>query len=103
MSVAAQLTSVDETISSGTSAAVGMASIALIHVLDLQAKLQETPYMGVTYVGLILAAIATAVLLLHERARRTSWYADGGIAGATLIGYAVNRTIGMPGMSDRSR
>jgi hypothetical protein len=34
------------------------------------------------------------------RDERRSWLAALGIAGATLVAYAVNRTVGMPGAMD---
>jgi len=80
-------------------AVVGLLGIALIHLLDLQAKLDETPYLGVLYVVLIIAAVATAGALIHLDDRR-AWLSAGGLALLTLLGYAVNRTVGMPSATE---
>jgi hypothetical protein len=77
-------------------AAIGLAGIALIHVLDLPGKLQETPYLGVAYLGLIVTALIVAEALVR-RDTALVWLAAAGIALATMGGYVVNRTLGMPG------
>ncbi len=74
---------------------VGFTALALIHLLDLQGKLQETPYLGVAYIGLIVGLMAAVPLLIRGDVRK-GWLLGGGLAAATLVGYAVNRTIGMP-------
>jgi len=78
-----------------SAAVVGLLGIALIHLLDLQGKLHETPYLGVAYIGLIAATIATAAALVRRDDRR-AWTAATALALLTIVGYAVNRTIGMP-------
>jgi len=79
--------------------AVGLGAIALIHLLDLQGKLSETPYLGIAYIGLIVGCIAAAGLLIRGDVRR-GWILGGGLAAATLVGYAINRTLGMPSAMD---
>jgi len=78
---------------------VGLGAIALIHLLDLQGKLSETPYLGVAYIGLIIGCVVAAGLLIRGDVRR-GWMLGGGLAAATLVGYAINRTIGMPSATD---
>jgi hypothetical protein len=80
-------------------AAIGLVGIALIHVLDLPGKLEEAPYLGVAYLALIGASLVAAEALVR-RDTVLAWLATGGIALATLGGYIVNRTIGMPGAMD---
>jgi hypothetical protein len=79
-----------------TVAIVGLLGIALIHLLDLPGKLEETPYLGVAFIGLIVASVFLA-WLLATRDNRNVWLAAGGLAGAVIVGYAINRTVGMPG------
>jgi hypothetical protein len=79
-----------------TVAIVGLLGIALIHLLDLPGKLEETPYLGVAFIGLIVASVFLA-WLLATRDDRNVWLAAGGLAGAVIVGYAINRTVGMPG------
>jgi len=40
-------------------AAIGLAGVALIHLLDLPGQLGETPYMFVLYLALIVARYRT--------------------------------------------
>lgn len=78
---------------------LGLAAIAAIHILDLPGKLAETPYLGFAYLGIIGAA-----LVLIERVVRASrlidYLASAGLAAAVLLGYAINRTVGLPGATD---
>ena len=76
-------------------AVIGLLGIALIHLLDLQGKLEETPYLGIAYIVLIVGCVAVAGMLLHD-ATRTAWTLAFAFSLATLIGYVVNRTVGMP-------
>ena len=78
---------------------VGLGSIALIHLLDLQGKLAETPYLGMAYIGLIVGCVLAAGMLVRGDVRR-GWLLGGGLALLTLVGYAVNRTVGMPAATD---
>ena len=55
-------------------AAVGLAGIALIHLLDSLGKFQETPYMGWMYVGLMVSSLAVAATLVHTHSRE-AWLA----------------------------
>ena len=76
-------------------AVVGLAAIALIHVLELQDKLKETPYLGVGYILLVGACVIAGALLMHSNDRR-GWILGGGAAWATFLGYSVTRTVGLP-------
>ena len=76
----------------------GLLGIVWIHFLDLADKMEETPYLGVAYLGLI-AGCAAAVILLARRDRR-GFVLAGGLAGATIIGYALSRTTGLPAATD---
>lgn len=80
-------------------AAAGLAGIALIHVLDLPGKMSETPYLGVAYLGLVAAALVLAEMLLRRDDTRV-WAATAGLAAAVIVGFVVNRTVGMPGATD---
>jgi len=80
-------------------AVVGLLGISLIHLLDLQSKLDETPYLGAAYLVLIAAALASAALLVHADDRR-AWISATSLAVLTIVGYAVNRTVGLPSATD---
>lgn len=45
---------------------IGMLGIALIHLLDVLSKFEETPYLGVMYIALMVASLAVAALILHS-------------------------------------
>ena len=79
--------------------AIGLAGIALVHLLDLPGKFHEVPYMGWMYVGLIAGSLFAMADLLVGNVRR-GWVVGAGLALATIIGYSVNRTIGMPNATD---
>jgi hypothetical protein len=82
-----------------SAAAVSLGGVALIHLLELQGKIEEVPYLGIAYIGLILGCIVAAAMLVHQNTRR-AWMLAGGIALATLIGYSLTRTVGLPQSKD---
>ncbi|MDQ1507402.1 MAG: hypothetical protein QOD57_5129 [Actinomycetota bacterium] len=73
---------------------VGLIGIAWVHILDLSGKIEETPYLGFAYIGLI-AGCAAAIVLLARRDRR-GFLLAGGLAAATFLGYCLSRTTGLP-------
>jgi hypothetical protein len=76
-------------------AVVGLAGIALIHLLDSLGKFQETPYMGWMYVGLMLSCLAVAATLLHTHARE-AWLATIALSASAIAGFVLTRTTGLP-------
>jgi hypothetical protein len=74
---------------------VGLAGIALIHLLDSIGKFSETPYIAWMYVALMAGSLAVAAGLLHSRDRRL-WLAAGALAASAIAGYVINRTVGLP-------
>lgn len=76
-------------------AALGLAAIALIHFLDLFSKLDETPYLGVVYLGLIGAALVMAGGLVRGAGRRW-WVGAAALAALTMVGYVLSRSVGLP-------
>lgn len=80
-------------------AIVGLGAIALIHLLELQGKLKEVPYLGIGYILLIVASVASGAMLLHSNSKN-GWRIAGLAAGATLIGFTLTRTTGLPRSSD---
>jgi hypothetical protein len=79
--------------------AVGLAGIALIHMLDSIGKWSETRYLFWMYVGLMIASLATAGWVLFTRSR-TALLAAVAVAASALVGYVVSRTVGLPGATD---
>ena len=80
-------------------AVVALGGVALIHLLELQGKLKEVPYLGVGYILLVAATVTAAALLIHSNSR-IGWILGGGAALATLIGYSLTRTVGLPQSKD---
>ena len=76
-------------------AVVGLAGIALIHLLDLPGKFGETPYIAWMYVGLILGCIGVGGALIHSGGRK-SWIACAVLPLSVLIGFVLSRTTGLP-------
>src|SRR6476660_2364239 len=77
----------------------GMLGIALIHLLDVIGKIKETPYLGVMYIALMVASVAVAFSLLHTGSA-LAWATAGLLAAATLVGFILSRTTGLPNASD---
>jgi hypothetical protein len=78
---------------------IGLLTIALIHLLDLPDKIEETPYLGVAFIALIIGSLVLAGVLSVQD-NRTALLAAGGLAAAVIVGYAISRTTGMPGAMD---
>ena len=75
---------------------IGLAGIIAIHVMDLQGKLEETPYLGVGYIAVCLVAGFLMVRMVSGP-KRFDYLAAAGLSAAVFAGYVVNRTVGMPG------
>ena len=78
---------------------LGLAVVAAIHVLDLPGKFEETPYLAVAYIGLIVVAAVIAERLF-QRASRLDFAAAAALSGMAFLAFVVNRTVGMPGAMD---
>ena len=77
---------------------LGLLALALIHLLDLNGKLHETPYLGGLYIALIIASLATAQLTA-VREHRLVYVAAASIMAGTMAGYILSRTTGLPSSS----
>src|SRR3954452_18814722 len=78
-----------------SAAAVGLAGIALIHLLDAGSKFHETPYIGWMYLGLMAACLATAATLVRGHFRE-AWAAAILLPASAIAGYVLTRTVGLP-------
>ena len=78
---------------------IGLLAIALIHVLDLPGKWAETRYLGVGYVLVIGASLVLAEIISAREDKR-AMYASAALSAMVLIGFVVNRTVGMPNATE---
>lgn len=79
--------------------AAGLFGIVAVHLVDLPDKMAEVPYLGWAYLGLIVASLVLAELVATRSDRRLM-AASAGLSSAVLVGFAINRTTGMPGAMD---
>ncbi len=79
--------------------AVGLAGIALIHLLDSIGKYHETRYVFWLYIALMVGSVVTAGVVLTHHSRQ-AWSAAGALAASAIAGYVLSRTIGLPNAKD---
>ena len=82
-----------------TIAVIGLAGVALIHLLDLPGKFDETPYLAWMYIGLIAGCLAVAVALVRSGDPR-AWTTAALLPLGALVGYTLTRTVGLPQATD---
>ncbi len=75
--------------------AIALATVAVIHVIDLPSTLSETPLIGYGYFVLIAAALLGAGLLLTASEPRV-WVLVDLIAFGAIVAYVLSRTSGLP-------
>jgi hypothetical protein len=78
-----------------TTAAVGLAGVALIHLLDVKSKFDETPYLAWMYLGLMVACLLTAGAMLSAHVRE-AWFAALVLPASAIAGFVLTRTVGLP-------
>ena len=76
-------------------AIVGLAGIALIHLLDAPGTFQGSAYKGWLYVALIVGCVGAAAALIRASDPR-AWAAAALLAAGAMLAYVVSRTIGLP-------
>lgn len=81
-------------------AAAAMIGVAVVHILDGPASLEEAPhYVGALELALTAAAVLAALALIVNPTRDV-WLVAGGLAGGALLLYLASRTLGLPGAGD---
>jgi hypothetical protein len=80
-------------------AIVGLAGVALIHLLDLPGTFDEQAYKGWLYLGLIAGSLLTAAALIRSSDRR-AWLAAALLPLGAMTGFVWSRTVGLPGGAD---
>jgi hypothetical protein len=79
-----------------TAVTIGLVGIVGVHLADLPAKWQETRYIAWMYIGAILFGLFLVDRLVVKTSKR-DYLACSFLSISVLLGYVVNRSIGMPG------
>jgi hypothetical protein len=79
---------------------VCLAGIALTHVADLPDKLEEAHYMAAMFIALIVSSLVLAAALAAGYRTRDAWRAGAVLSAATLVGYVLSRSVGLPQLED---
>jgi hypothetical protein len=80
-------------------AAVALAAVAVVHLIDGPSSLQDARYVGVLELALAAATTVTAIALIIGPVRDI-WLSAVALASAALLAYIASRTIGLPGSTD---
>jgi len=80
-------------------AAVGLAGVALIHLLDLPGQLSEAPLVFGLYLALMVASVALASAVIWTSDTR-AWVAAALLPALVIVAYVLSRTSGLPGSTD---
>jgi hypothetical protein len=75
-----------------TVAALALAALAVIHVVDLPATLGPDRLVGIGYLGIIAAAVLTGGVLI-ARSHWLAWAAAGAVAVSAMGGYLLTRSL----------
>ena len=90
-----------EVSSASTWAGIGLiAGSGLIHLVETPEYLGEVRYIGVLFALSVVGAIVAAVGIF--RGERWGWGLGALVAGASIAGYLLSRTVGLPGFRENS-
>jgi hypothetical protein len=79
-------------------AVLGLAGIAVIHILDAPDTFDGVKYIFWLYIAIIAGAIPFSLLLL-QWSSRLAWVGAALLAAGPLVGYLLTRSVGLPGDS----
>ena len=80
-------------------AAVALAGVALVHLLDAPGSFQDAPYKGWLYVGLILGCLGAGAALIRSSDLR-AWAAAATLPLGAIVAFVISRTVGLPQGAD---
>ena len=72
--------------------ALALATLAVIHVVDLPGTLGPTPLVGIGYLGIVAGSILIAGVLI-ARSHWLAWTAAGAVTILTMGGYLLTRAL----------
>jgi hypothetical protein len=73
--------------------------IAVIHAVQVPEGFGDIWYLGLLFIGSVLASLVLAAALTQSGDLRLLGLA-GGLAALNMIGFVLSRTIGLPGFTD---
>jgi hypothetical protein len=73
-------------------AALALAALAVIHVVDLPATLGPDRLVGIGYLGIIAAAVVVGGMMI-ARSHWLVWAAAGAVAVSAMGGYVLTRAL----------
>lgn len=76
-------------------AVMALVGVALVHVIDFPGKVQNAPFVGILYIPLVIVTLVLAEMLIRFDDLRL-WVVSGVVSAATIIGFTLSRTIGLP-------
>lgn len=76
-------------------AVVGLAGIALVHLVELPDTWRETVGLGVLFLLLVVAAASVAAGLVHTDTARL-WQVTAVVAAAPIGGFVLTRSVAVP-------
>jgi len=80
-------------------AVVGLAGVALIHLLDAPGTFQSSAYKGWLYVALIVGSLAAAGALIRTSDPR-AWATAALLSSGAIVAFVLSRTVGLPQGAD---
>jgi hypothetical protein len=90
-----------EVSSASTWAGIGLiAGSGLIHLVETPEYLGEVRYIGVLFALSVVGAIVAAIGIF--RGERWGWGLGALVVGASIAGYLLSRTVGLPGFRENS-
>ena len=82
-----------------TLAVVGLAGVALIHVLDAHDTFVSSQYKGWLYFGLIAGCVVSGAMLVRRSDTR-AWAASLLLPLGAFVAFIYSRTVGLPAGAD---
>lgn len=78
--------------------AAGLVASAAIHIADAPDTFGDATYLGLAFLAQGLASVVAAILAV--RGSRLGLVGGLTLAGASILMYAISRTMGLPGQAD---
>ena len=77
-------------------AVLGIAAIAVIHILDAPGAFDGARYIFWLYMAIVVGAVPISLVMLHWSSP-LAWLGTAALATGPLLGYLLTRSVGLPG------